>query len=182
MLPVFAGSEVAIPEGTKVSFEIESVKKVGSHPGVWKKAGAAVVRAFTHWRRSGQRNMRFVCRRPKLRRRRQLGCGGVGAAGGYAVMIEPNIGKVARFVASSRRARSLPRQERRQTVILRLDEGALWPTLTVHTLSGADKFKHVRCMLFADATQRLAQPEDDAFQAVWRNLYASGTNCLRRAA
>jgi len=46
MRPVFAGSEVAIPEGTKVSLEIESVKKVGSHPGVWKKAGTAVVRAF----------------------------------------------------------------------------------------------------------------------------------------
>ncbi len=46
ILPVFAGSEIAISEGTKVSLEIESVKKVGSRSGAWKKAGTAVVRAF----------------------------------------------------------------------------------------------------------------------------------------
>jgi hypothetical protein len=46
MLPVFAGSDVAILQGTKVSLTIESVQKVSRDSGAWKKAGDAVLRAF----------------------------------------------------------------------------------------------------------------------------------------
>ena len=168
MLPVFAGSEVAIPQGTKVSLEIESVKKVGSHPGVWKKAGTAVVRAFNPLEK--ERPAEYAIRLSKTEIETPQGSLVVAASAlraGYAVMIEPNIGKSGEVRSlESSSAKSPNAKKGRQTVILRLDEGALWPTLTVHTLSGADKIqtRKVHAFLLTQLSASHSR-KDDAFQA-----------------
>ena len=168
MLPVFAGSEVAIPAGTKVRLEIESVKKVGSHSGAWKKAGTAVVRAFNPLEK--ERPAEYAIRLSKTQieaTRGSLVVAATALRAGHAVMIEPKIrkgGEVQSLQPAD--ANASKSKKGRQSVILRLDEGLLLPAPAALTPAAADRASTRKAHAFL-LTQLSASHsrKDDAFQA-----------------
>jgi len=168
MLPVFAGSEVAIPAGTKVRLEIESVKKVGSHSGAWKKAGTAVVRAFNPLEK--ERPAEYAIRLSKTQieaTRGSLVVAATALRAGHAVMIEPKIrkgGEVQSLQPAD--ANASKSKKGRQSVILRLDEGLLLPAPAALTPAAADRASTRKAHAFL-LTQLSAShsQKDDAFQA-----------------
>ena len=168
ILPVFAGSEIAIPEGTKVSLEIESVKKVGSNSGVWKRAGTAVVRAFNPL--EGGRPAEYAIRLSKTEIETPQGSLVVAATAlraGYAAMIEPKIGKGGEVdTLQSSNANASNSKKGRQSMILRLDEGTLLPTPMVHTPRASDEAstRKVHAFLLTQLSASHSR-KDDAFQA-----------------
>ncbi len=167
ILPVFAGSEIAISEGTKVSLEIESVKKVGSRSGAWKKAGTAVVRAFNPLEK--ERPAEYAIRLSKTEIETPQGSLVVAATAlraGYAVMIEPKMGKGGEVhTLQPSKANSSNSQKGRQSVILRLDEGVLLPTPMARTLGAADEAgtRKVHAFLLTQLSASHSR-KDDAFQ------------------
>jgi len=168
MLPVFAGNDIAIPEQTKVSLTIESVKKVDDDSGTWKKAGHAVVRAFNPLEKS--RPAEYAIRVSKTDIEVPHGSFVVAATAlraGYAAMIEPKIGRGGEVHSlQPPSAKSSGSKKRRQTVILQLDEEALWPTSTVRRVGGADesRTRKVRAFLLTQLSASHSR-KDDAFQA-----------------
>jgi len=168
LLPVFAGSDVAISQGTKVSLTIESVKKVGRDSGAWRKAGAAVLRTFNPLERG--RPAEFSIRLSKTEIGTPQGSVAVAATAlrvGYAGMVEPKIGRggeVRDLQPSDAAARNVKKGQ--QTVILRLDEGTPWPVLATHTPSAAEEAARRKVHVFL-LTQLSASHSrrGDVFQA-----------------
>ncbi|MCU1241045.1 MAG: hypothetical protein JWO71_1771 [Candidatus Acidoferrum typicum] len=168
MLPVFTGNDIAIPEQTKVKLTIESVKKVGNDSGTWKKAGHAVVRAFDPLEKG--RPTEYAIRLSKTDIEAPQGSLVVAATAlraGYASMIEPTIGsgeEVHRVQLPS--AKPFGLKKARQTVVLQLDEGALWPASTVRKTDTPDesRTRKVRAFLLTQVSASHNR-KDDAFQA-----------------
>jgi hypothetical protein len=168
MLPVFAGSDVAIPQGTKVSLTIESVKKVRSDSGAWKKAGDAVLRAFNPLQKG--RSPEYSIRLSKTEIEAPQGSMVVAATAlrvGYAAMVEPKIGRggeVRALQPADGTARNF--KKGRRTVILRLDEGTAWPMPITRTPDAGEEARTRRVHAFL-LTQLSASHSrrGDAFQA-----------------
>lgn len=168
ILPVFAGTQIAIVDGTKVSLEVESVEKVGSSSGAWKKAGTAVVRAFNPLEKG--RPTEYAIRLSKTEIKTPQGSLVVAATAlrpGYAAMVEPKIGKVGAIHSLQPSDANAPSSKKgRQTVILRLDEGLLLPMPTARTPSASDEASTTRVHAFLLTELSASHSrKDDAFQA-----------------
>lgn len=168
ILPVFAGNEIAIPEGTKVELTIESVKKVGSDSGKWREAGSAIVRAFNPLEKG--RPAEYVIGLSKTELEMPQGNVVVVATAlraGYAAMIKPKIGRGSEVrglhTTSENPSGSM---KGRQTVMLQLDEGVLWPTSSVPRLEAADGAgtRKARAFLLTPLSASRSK-KDDVFQA-----------------
>ena len=168
MLPVFAGSDIAVPRGTKVELTIESAKKVENGAGKWRKAGSAIVLAFNPLEKG--RPSEYVIRLSTAEFQSPQGNVVVRATAlraGYAGMIQPKIG-------SGGEARSLqPNGEdasgsakKRQTVVLQLDEGLFWAPSSVPGLENgeASGSRKARAFLLTQLSASTSK-KDDVFQA-----------------
>src|SRR5258706_9399966 len=94
MLPVFAGNDIAIPEQTKVSLTIESVKKEDDDSRTWKKAGHAVVGAFNPLEKSRPAGDAVRVSKTDIESPRgHLVVAATALRAGYAAMVEPKIGR-----------------------------------------------------------------------------------------
>jgi hypothetical protein len=168
ILPVYAGNDVAIPEGTKIELTIESVKKAGNDSGKWRKAGSAVVRAFNPLEKS--RPAEYVIRLSKTELEAPQGRVAVAATAlrvGYAVTIEPKVGSGGKpqglrttkdELSSSRKAR--------QTLVLQLDETVALPTHSVPMLEGGDASSKRKARAFLLTELGASRnKKDDIFQA-----------------
>jgi hypothetical protein len=168
MLPVFAGNDIAIPEQTKVSLTIESVKKAANNSATWKKAGHAVVRAFNPLEQG--RPAEYVIRVSKTNIEAPQGSLVVVATAlraGYAAMIEPKIGRRGEDHSSQPpNAKPFGSKKGRQTVILQLDEEVVWPTSTARRVDAADesRTRKVRAFLLTHLSASHSR-KDDAFEA-----------------
>jgi hypothetical protein len=168
MLPVFSGGEIAIPEGTKVSLHIESVKKTGSDSGAWKKVGSAIMRAFNPLEKD--RPTEYVIHLSKTEIDTPQGAlvpAATALRAGYATLIKPKIGeggKVRDLQPSNADASNA--KKGRQTVILRIDEGVLLPLAPARMLGAADETsrRKVRAFLLTQLSASRSR-KDDAFQA-----------------
>ncbi len=169
MLPVFVGSAVSIPEQTKVSLTVESVKKVGDGAGTWRKAGRAVVRAFNPLEKA--RPTEYAIRVSKTDIDTPQGSLIVAATAlraGYAGMIEPKGGKGGKFRSlQSPNAKRSASKKGPQTVILQLDQEVVQPTFVARKLDAAADELHTRKARAFLMTQLSAShnQKDDAFQA-----------------
>jgi hypothetical protein len=166
-LPVFAGSEVAIPQGTKVSLTIESVKKVGRDSGAWRKAGAAVLRAFNPLEKGRPAEYAIGLSKTEI----EVPRGNVVVAAtalrvGYGGMVEPKIGRGGQVRDLQPTDATARVKKKRQTLILRLDKGTPWPILATRIPSAAEEAARHRVHAFL-LTQLSASHSrrGDAFQA-----------------
>jgi hypothetical protein len=168
MLPVFAGSDVGIPQGTKVSLTIESVKKVRSDSGAWKRAGSAIVRGFNPLEKGRPTEYAIGLSKTEIETPHgSLVVAATAVRAGYAAMIEPNIAKgeeVHSLQPSNTNGSSS--KKGRHTVILRLDEGVLWPMPTARLPGAADeaRTRKVHAFLLTQLSASHSR-KDDAFQA-----------------
>lgn len=168
MLPVFVGSDVAIPKQTKISLTIESVKKVGNDSGKWRKAGQAVVRAFNPLEKSLAAE--YAIRVSKTEIETPQGSLVVTAKAlraGYAAMIEPKVERSGEaYSLEAPGANAGGTKGKRQTVILQLEDGVLWPTPPARRIENADESNthKVRAFLLTQLSASHSQ-KDDAFQA-----------------
>jgi hypothetical protein len=166
MLPVFVGDRIAIPERTKVSLTIESVKKVGNDSGAWKKAGRAVVRAFNPLEKGQPAEYAIRVSKTDIDTPQgSLVMAATALRAGYAAMIESKVatsGEVHGLEAPRANAAS----KKRQTVILQLEAGVVWPTSPVRRIDAADESRtyKVRAFLLTQLSASHSQ-KDDAFQA-----------------
>jgi hypothetical protein len=165
MLPVFAGNDIAIPAGTKVDLTIESVKKTESNSGKWRNAGNAVVRAFNPLDKS--RPAEYVIRLSKTEIETPQGKVAVAATAlraDYAAMIEP---KIARGGGRLQPTEKSPGSKKgRQTVVLQLDEGVLWPGPSARKVDTAEESHRGKVRAFLLTRLSASQSRtDDVFQA-----------------
>ena len=164
MLPVFVGNQIAIPEGTKVSLMIESVRKVGEESGAWKKAGHALVRAFNPIEKGRPVEYAIRVSRTEIETlQASLMVAATALRAGYAVMIEPKVGKAGAVHSVQAPSGS---NKRRQTVILQLEADVLVPTSTVPKIDAASEFRvrNVHAFLLTQLSASHSR-KDDAFQA-----------------
>jgi hypothetical protein len=169
LLPVFAGREAVIANGTKIELTIDSAKK-SDGTGKWKKAGNAVVRAFNPLERS--RPAEYVIRLSKAELEGPQGRVAVAATAlraGSTAMIEMRTGTRNRGKsggAQTSREKAAGAAKSHQTVLLQLNEGLQWPVPEVHrsqSADGAEKRKaHAFLLTRLSASQ---SKEGDPFQA-----------------
>jgi hypothetical protein len=167
ILPVFAGNEIAIPEGAKVELTIASVKKAGNDSGKWRKAGNAIVRAFNPLEKG--RPAEYVIQLSKTELEMPQGHVIVAATAlraGYAAMIKPKIGRGGEVrglhTTSENPSGSM---KGRQTLVLQLDEGVFWPTSGVPRLEAADGARTRKARAFLLTPLSASQSKkDDVFQ------------------
>ena len=167
MLPVFAGSDVAIPQGTKVTLTIESVKKVVRDSGAWRKAGAAVLRAFNPLEKG--RPAEYAIGLSKTEIGAPQGSVAVAATVlrvGYAGMVEPKIGRGGEVRAlRPADATASNVKKGRQTIILRLDEGTPWPMPTRTPGAAEEAARHKVHAFLLTQLSASHNRRGDAFQA-----------------
>jgi hypothetical protein len=167
MLPVFAGNDVAIPEQTKISLTIESVKKVGNDSGKWRKAGRAVVRAFNPLEKSQPTEYSIRVSNARIESPQgSLVVAATALRAGYAAMIKPKVARDGEVHGLEPPGANADAKRKRQTVILQLEAGVLWPTSPVRSIGGADESNShkVRAFLLTQLSASHSQ-KDDAFQA-----------------
>jgi hypothetical protein len=167
ILPAFAGSEIAVPEGTKVELTIESVKKAGSDSGKWRKAGSVIVRAFNPLEKG--RPAEYVIRLSKTELVTPQGNVVVAATAlraGYAAMIKPKIarsGEVHGLQTAGEAASGS--MKGRQAVVLQVDEGVSVPTPSVRSeREDASGKRKGRAFLLTQLSASHSK-KDDVFQA-----------------
>ena len=168
VLPVFAGREAVIANGTKIELTIDSVKKSGD-AGKWKKAGNAVVRAFNPLERS--RPAEYVIRLSKAELEGPQGRVAVAATAlraGSTAMIEMRTGTGHRGkssgVQTSEKTRGAAKS--RQTVLLQLNERLQWPAPEVRRAQFADGAEGKKAHAFVlTGLSASHSKEGDPFQA-----------------
>jgi hypothetical protein len=166
MLPVFAGTEVAIPERTKVSLTIKSVKRVGNDARTWKKAGSAVVRAFNPLEKGRPSEYEIRVSKTEVDSLQgRLLVATTALRAGNGAMIHPKVksGEVQSLQSASAKASG---SKGRQTVVLRLDEDVQWPAPAVGMIGTANESptRIARAFLLTQLSASHSR-KDDAFQA-----------------
>jgi hypothetical protein len=168
LLPVFAGREAVIANGTKIELTIDSAKK-SDGTGKWKKAGNAVVRAFNPLERS--RPAEYVIRLSKAELEGPQGRVAVAATAlraGSTAMIEMRTGTGHRGkssgVQTSEKTRGAAKS--RQTVLLQLNERLQWPAPEVRRAQFADGAEGKKAHAFVlTGLSASHSKEGDPFQA-----------------
>jgi hypothetical protein len=168
ILAVFAGDEIAVPEGTKVELTIETVKKAGNDSGKWREAGSAIVRAFNPLEKG--RPAEYVIRLSKTELETPQGSIAVAATAlraGYAAMLKPKIGRGAEVhslhTTGEKRSGSM---KGRQTLVLQVDEGVLCPTPSVPRSESGDSSSKPKARAFLLTPLSASQSRNnDIFQA-----------------
>jgi hypothetical protein len=167
MLPVFAGSEIALAEGTRVSLQIECVKKIGSDSGAWKKAGHAMLRAFNPLEKDRPTEYAIHVARTEIDTPQgTLVVPATALRAGYAALIQPNIGRGGEVHGLQTPSADAPRSKKgRQTVILRIDEGALLAMPAASGLSAVNESARKTHAFLLTQLSASHSRKEDVFQA-----------------
>jgi hypothetical protein len=171
-LPVYSGEEVAIPAGTKLRLKIDMVAKVNDRGGIWKKLGRGILRAFNplNSRPASEYTVDLSGAEAILPDGSLLPLKTHVLRAANGIMVLPETRRRGKedqsqvFEAAAQR-----RAKPEQTILLRLDEGIVWPVAETSKVREGERRKTVpakRARAFLLTALSASQNhEGDLFQA-----------------